>query len=773
MAEETFGLSLELGPEVAEELRRREEQHRLQQHKQEQQRVQEQRIRNDETENDVSTNDGIGSTNDSVLRSSVEPALEGDDWNDMLMLPPEWQETEREEEVHAKSKDVNQENGKENEDDELSLTPPPSLPILLVDLERLLGYAPSSVEEVQMLEQQVRQAVLGPNREGNDSKQPTYVEEKHDGDNQDIHVSQEFESRVADLFDTGAARHADTSCNQELLAALKEDKTCPSTWISLEYPRYFCTPSPSVRSSSDCAVRVIKTERVWKRLLRHRGIEVVDRLLGHVRNCSRCLSWKADMRYELCQLVNRQEDAQIARKKEAELLEWRLGRRKQQLDKLYQVRETLEHRTNLARIKFDELEKHRDDVVTQKLRQRRIQSGKDVGIEALDFDSTLSFQFPTGTYFVGSSRVEEEDESDGGFNLLGDEDDYIPAMDEEESQLDDGVGDADESQLDAEIDDDRQLDDGVGDAGESQLDAETNDGEEDRGSRDFLEQNDSKEEETIPKSGVVAMEQESLGKPRQRRKVVTAKKRSQEALREDTNKKKLEKGKQEEAAMKDACTTQELKVAEAMKVSLEGRLAHVDELIETMQEEEWADEEDGVESPPKEETEPSEENDDTFSLLDQILAMVMSATRPPGLPARSKEERDEQERRHTEWILHEHQTIVAGWKDHFGMLLPPLPIWNDDGSTDHSSPLRVQKRGSERADASHRFGNRSGTMKGEVPRNKSVDEMRQEYGINDMDNDNWDDEDSGDEGLTLLAPLRRTKAASPRKVGLRPGSSVD
>ena len=748
MTEPSISVSLELEPEVIEELRRKEERQRHDQEYRTSHRSQE----NSDGNSMASNNDSQGDQN--------HGAEQQEDWSAVLMLPPNLKETNRDEEKHLESECASEERHQtveeEDDDDVLSLTPPPHLPILLINLQVLLGYTPSTAEDAKVLQGQVRQAMWGANYSLCESTASVPDHDSPSDDNNKIQVSQEFESRVADLFETGAARHGDSG-SRDLPVSNGEGN---HSWMILEYPKYFCRlPPPGHDPKAPNKVQIVKTERMWKRLLVRQNMEVVDRLLDHLRNCSRCLSWKLDLYNEILELAQREYASMMNRRRRKELREWRMGRRKEQLDRLYEVRETLEDRTNLARLQFQSLDEARSMLVAKKLRELRIQSGKDVGLEALDFDSTLSFQFPTGTFLMSGKR-EAEDLDDGGLILHDDEDDYqTPLFDEEE----DAFPEEEEGGCDDDTDNVKKIETPV----TEDIDV-------------MGHESTSHDNEATP----ATLDKESLGTVRRQRKALS--RPSKDNGEEAEHSRKLEMAQEDEKRMKEACTTEELKVAEALMLSLEERLGHVDELLENMQEEEWADEEDGIGDMCKE-----DDDDDCFvsgetasgvSLLDQILAMILSAV---PLPSGSQENHGHQKQKHLQYLLREHMAIVKGWNDYFGRLPPPIEIKSGTGllqqglRSDYSSS---QTHSAITSGVPENIASRVPTQQEKAKPKKSVSEMRLEYGIDNMETSNWEDDEDDDindddehpKGLTSLSPLRpKTKMVTLSQTGgLRPGGRV-
>ena len=117
---------------------------------------------------------------------------------------------------------------------------------------------------------------------------------------------------------------------------------------------------------------------------------------------------------------------------------------------------------------------------------------------------------------------------------------------------------------------------------------------------------------------------------------------------------------EEEAMVREKLKTTDELMAEAILRNLQTRLVGVDNLLESIQEEEWADEEDAEQicfKPQEEEiADPSD-----MTLLDQILAMILGAM--PQIFTGAKNEED-----HYRFIKEEHKSILNEWKDTFGRL---------------------------------------------------------------------------------------------------------
>jgi hypothetical protein len=678
---------------------------------------------------------------------SLQPALSrdpDDDWNEDIAVPlpvPTRTEADALEETDADREEIvsqeedahvieDDESSKEEEDDdddndELSLTPPVSLPVVLVDLERLVGYQPSSAEEVELLRAQVHTALWGSSDEAAVTVSNPQEQEGGDGepepDEDDLQLASQFDERAANLFENGIARHSDTSQvlpNAELLpnADGTYDFDNSLRFVSMEYPAYVCQgngANPPV---------VMNTARVWKLLLQPHSIAVVDRLLRHLCSCSRSLLWKDSMRVEVLNLAAFEEDFRIRRNQSSELNLWKTARRKEQLDKLYTVRETFEHQIEIARQRLVTLEKERDDKAALEIRRRRLERGEDLGLEAFDFASTV-FAFTSGLgngNMLGLDEEDEDDALDGNFDPPDEErDDY---SDEDGYEVDKSGDDGDDDDHDEDADPVVAVNSDVGNL-------------------------------PIPSQG---------GQSKRRRQAAVRKRRHrlEEAAKEAEHRSKLDAAKEEEKHMREKCTTQELKMAVAVVHSLEGRMEEVEALLESLQDEEWVDEEEGVDSLTPEQrmaegATGQQPKKDDLTLLDQILAMILGATLPPSgdIPIES----------HVQKLQDEHVAIVLTWKDHFGRL-PPLatsPAAASFGDTSESE--MIQKVPIEQE---------------EIP-GERTEAMRQIFGIVDNEIDDWEDEAGEVQGqeqqaVEAKAPAEvRIKATSaPPKAGLRPGGRL-
>ena len=224
------------------------------------------------------------------------------------------------------------------------------------------------------------------------------------------------------------------------------DLTPNNSMAVISYPEFLC------RSDRP---EVLVTARQWKRLLQQHSMPVVNRLLRHLRGCSRPLSWKVVMHNELWAIAKSEEAARRNRQQESELILWRTERRKKQLDKLYQVRETFDHNLEEAKIKEERLEDERDSAAAKELRRLRLDCGQPGGFDALDLETNI-FSFgmtdkpTTNMVRLGSgesdnhneAQLDENSSTDSGYN----HDDKSEAEEPVEGLDDDDIGGAGENE---------------------------------------------------------------------------------------------------------------------------------------------------------------------------------------------------------------------------------------------------------------------------------------------------------------------------------------
>jgi hypothetical protein len=581
----------------------------------------------------------------------------------------------------------------EEEDDDLesvlSRAPPPSLPTLLVDLERLVGYPPRDADEVQRLSDEVA-AALGTT-----------------GD-------EEFEARVAEMLGSGIARHAATT------TAAVADKEAASDlrYANVPYPRAMILPDGGRNT-------VVTTARLWKRVIKPYRLDVVNRLLLLLAECGRPLTWKASMRREVL-LMARDEERRV------EMAEHEFHR-SDQLRKLYGVRETIENQRDLTSCRVQELERERDEVVKHRLALQRLGG---IGIESEGDALDLGFDF--------LSRGDEGDDQEEAIALSSDYGDNLESDDEFDVVEDeDSRSDASEAANLVSDDDGSQH----GDSPSRQSTMEST------------------------QASTATEIQERRFRPRRRQLTSrTAARLQQEKLdRASIEAAEAARARREKEVMQQACTTQELAAMQAVLRALERKLQQVDELLETLQDEEWKKEEKREERGYSDDDDSQQEElvkdplqaQKQLSLLDEILAMILGAT-PPPLDNPSMDD-------HVAWMRNEHREIIRGWKEYFGRLPPPLRRDVDQGSVAAQAICSDVTGTNTTSEKTGRLDpdlcDESNTSPEDDKAQK--ERLKQAFGIEDKDVDHWEegaDDDVNAREEPLKAPgLRPQRGRRSRR----------
>lgn len=509
-------------------------------------------------------------------------------------------------------------------EDDVPLDPPPlSMPMVLVDLEMLCGVVPYDEEEKQEVVTQLMEMLMGSVQEeggDNDNDQeddkPQTLQDLTKGDG----LSLDFDERVVELFESGVARHVDSMMPAAIACVDKEKKVANEATDSIGknavYP-FALIPYPEFLSS-EISPTSRSTIRLWKLLNNTHESPLLTRLFAHLRNTSRSLLWKADMHQELCSLARQEYKAQIKRQQMIEYNEWKETVRKERLEKLYDVRETFQLRVDVARRKHESFVEERELRVERELKRRGLHQ-----------------------YRITSRQYTEDSAKDG--EEYYDEDGWGGAVDEEEI-FGDEIDYIDESSHDE-----------ANEWSPLGLKIAINTPE------DSLEEVRKAKEELRNNKNLKQLEPITHSDNQNRKSERSQRLKDQTS---STNNSFFEK---QEAAIRESLKTNEERIAEAVLSNLEGKLQSVDELLETLQEEEWADEEgdennqlslgEGMGEEIGEVTE--------MTLLDQILAMILGA-----LPKESSGATDEKE--HFAFVKEEHASIISSWKETFGRL-PPFP----------------------------------------------------------------------------------------------------
>mmetsp|Transcript_14593 Transcript_14593/g.30590 ORF Transcript_14593/g.30590 Transcript_14593/m.30590 type:complete len:794 (+) Transcript_14593:77-2458(+) len=528
------------------------------------------------------------------------------------------------------------------DEDSVPLDPPPStMPMVLVNLEALCGCAPSDEAEKEVLVAQLMEALLGlPPKDDDAIKEEKHNQKKVQNACNGDGLSLDFDARVVELFDSGVASHVDSSSpivvannaqNETALGEEKREEEQVNPYAIVPYPEFLSSPiSGSIARS---------TVRLWKLLHTPHPVRVVARVFTHLRNTSRSLLWKVDMHQELRRLAIMEHKEQLRRNKMEQYDEWKNSARQERLDRLYEVRETFLMRVDIARRKYEAFAKEREGRVKRELWRRR-------GGRSKNFEENVDGKTTFSEMLNGNNECGDEDYDEDGWGGVIREDDIL----------------GDES-----FDDDDKKCEQVADS-----EGVTEQGP--VGMSIFVESNTPKQSESGNKTDKTSVNDKLFDKLEtitvrdiQQRKIEKIQKLKARANHITTNHEFLEK---EEESIREMLKSNDERLAEAALRSLEKRLESVDELLESLQEEQWAEDEaaeedkdrnDDIEAPDTTE----QVNDNGMTLLDQILAMVLGGLRIDCSGAKTNEE-------HFKYIKNQHALIVREWKEVFGRL-PPYP----------------------------------------------------------------------------------------------------
>ena len=527
---------------------------------------------------------------------------------------------------------------------------PVSMPVVVVDLERLVGYPPSTPEEKASLANEIRGAL--------------FASDDEDGEEEEG-VSRCFNERVQELFQTGIAQHAeDTTCAWA---------TTTLRYTVVEYPEYYWY----INIANDTVLWV--TAKEWKGLYERHDVAVVSRLCDHLRNCSRTLGWKREMQQQVWNMAEHEQD----RLQESLLHEWRVKGRSKRLDKLYLVRETFQHRLERTE---QQLEEQLQDYDNEQARY-------DPGIKASDLSLYSVFHHMEDP--VGPMEKNSILRIQGGDN----EAEVIEERTREEQEAEEDT-----------VDDDSDLE------------------------------------------HVGTMEPEQSGETTR----ASQPKSEGDKAGSQTHQELEHQGRAFRESETERQKPPEIRRTQALVQSLEKRLKQIDDLLESLQEEEWADEEEGYTA--RKDASQDGKDDEGASVLHSILAMVLGSL-PRGL--------ESDEAAHLKYIFKEHEEIARGWKEYFGRLPQSLPLRSDNsGATLASNSLPAGEQTKLTMDSE------SGIT--------SPADLRMSLGFVDNENDNWDAVDDWDAllpnvnvGKSNPEPSKQVvqSQGTPKK-GLRPGGRL-
>jgi len=649
---------------------------------------------------------------------------------------------------------------------------PETLPGVLIDIQTLVGYLPNDSDEVELVQTQLLEAMWA-----RYELEHTTPKKFHDAGNHGLLPPPDFDIQILELFDSGLARYCDdgltttttTTSPQHNIPLLRDDGR-----LFIRYPRYLQSPVTGEH---------ISTITLIQELRKPPTLAFLQKLWKYLAECSRTLFWKRDMAVELLHLI-REEQAHM------EYQEWKESKRQSKLDNLYSIRETLVHQVEMAKAKVDVLEEEREDqvkIAMEPIHRKTLQKEPD----SMNAFGTSELSFPDEFQWLGlrdDPPLQEEEEDDWGRDSndsYGDEiDDDSDGTDDDAFDDDDHDDDDDDDSFNGDVSsvDERGSQVQIGD---SSTDIMADEGHPTSTDSPFLttpesilqqgEESAEITDDSMLKNvgdddGLVSGDGPALLLPFQKRKKrrEKAKRRRQQDRKMAERKAREEQLQKIESQLRTKFTGKELIIAQTMHNALVEKMTKVEDLLDSLQDEVWQaeEEEEGQEVDDDANKNPSDDRGEepTFSLLDQVLAMILGAT--PVVGGMKPEE-------HYLSLQVEHRRIVQAWKSHFGRLPPPA------GFTSNPSQKPTPEEEEEPSP---------------VPRTQedpvNSKEKRQQLGITENNDDDWEALDNllddGNASKTKL-PTRDIDVAPtkppmkpyvpetlppPRLVGLRPGGRV-
>ena len=727
---------------------------------------------------------------DSINYHNTKDDPDYDDENDdeIMRFEPKH---DNDDESEANNDDDDQDDEDDSDDNSsiVSQNPPSTYPILIVSLEKFYGYIPIEPNELDQMKHHFLRQLLG--KHYSTPKDDIDVDDDDHDNEWGDEESLEFINRSVALFESGAAIHATapissdtvimdsndtdtlmltaTSYHTNLHNCLTEnqlhkilesfalhdmdvdenlnnhdndnkaDSNAPPPYCMLPYPEYIYDTHSS---------QAIPLLQIWKTIQKNHTVPIVQHLFQHLQTTNQPLLWKYHMSQQIRSLVQTQIQQQTKYEQMSRLYEWKTETRPKQLDQLYQVRDTLEEQYHQAQDSLYELEQVREKTVQIQLRQYIQNKGDQYDVELLDvlnlgagellqpsIDDLLMGRHDASLYHQNDDASSTDDEGEDNHNHNDDDDydGYEHDKDVEDDDYDDGNDDE-------SLDDPEDTQKTTTKAAVAVAVAATN---------KTAVTNTNTSLPTLP----LPLPSRNHKKARHRKSSKRLKKKllqQQHLEKLNARKEQIDIVKQEQHRLREENTSYELRMAQMVCQTLDKKRTQVEDLLESLQEEEWADDEEGIIPKMEDELNTWNDGDDDdddddnsdgsekrslkWTLLDQMLAMILGK-----LPRM----RNVSVQQHYHTIQSEHSYIVKEWKKQFGR----LPR-STSGDEKQSSP---QQENQQREKEKH------------VKQEEDVMKMRLALGITDNDgDDDWEDLDWED----VLPGISKDSSVIPSDINL-------
>ena len=248
------------------------------------------------------------------------------------------------------------------------------LPIISIELERLVGFKPSSQDEIDAIKKQLLEAMW---MRYKGSLVETEEKEEDPNDTEPEEPPPDFDDQIKELLDSRVARfgsvqnayldeegEGNSEVEEEPLRSKTNGKTNPGPFLEITYPSRVLPPN----GVGDETILVRDTAKLWSEIRslayaldEEDGGESEEHhfwynLSDHLEHTGRLLSWKHSMALELKDMLSREilhKNHQL----------WVKEQRTAKLEQLYQVRETLVHRKEVAQGDFEKLTSQKETAI--------------------------------------------------------------------------------------------------------------------------------------------------------------------------------------------------------------------------------------------------------------------------------------------------------------------------------------------------------------------------------------------------------------------------
>lgn len=564
--------------------------------------------------------------------------------------------------------------------------PPPTKPLVLVSLQELCGCLPETHEEKLLLVSDLMDSLLGSTKDDEEVDKEEETNQKKKSSVLGDGLSLDFDERITELFDSNVASHVDSSY-PIAISCLENDKDTTeegkkvTPYAIIPYPE-FLSDEITNPTTLNTTTSVRSTIRLWKLLYtlpittddEHPRISnLLSKIFSHLRNTSRSLLWKADMYTNLCHLSKSEYKHQIKQQQLQEYNIWKTSGRSERLEKLYEVRDTFVLQVDVAKRRYGLLVEEREGRVERELRRRGLFGEVKDAVETVQGSTSL---------IDGGEYEQDNDYDDDGWGGTICEDDILG----EETNISRKFIDA-TVQEDEEFENDEwaPVETGINPLG-----------------MDIALDGPAVPTNASSESQDKKIKQANKNKVANKLEPIShddnIKRKSDRKQRKQDKTSRSEYLKREQESIRETLKSNDERIAEATLLKLEEKLQTVDNLLESLQEEEWEaeEEEEGHSSfAVEDEKDQGVGNNESMegSLLDRILAMILG-----GLPKEKDSEGNniKTEKEHYIYIGEEHKSIVKEWIDVFGRLPqtfpssePPEPqheVWPDDTFGDEVIP---------------------------------------------------------------------------------------